>query len=204
MNKKVDANELPVEFHNINLLRAVIIPKNGSVTLQITLLEQTGEFSISEGGAVCCTGQINLIPDNELRLNHNLVKKVTDKDAILLKTKDIYKEMRIRGYDYSGMFQGLVEASSDGSHGKVRWNGNWVTFTDCMLQMAVFGDQSSRTLHLPTFIEYVRIDSKYLLTCADEMRKETGKSIFDVHFDKYANIGMTKGVLVKGLKVNKT
>lgn len=202
MNKKVDANELPVEFHNINLLRAVIIPKNGSVTLQITLLEKTGEFSISESGSICCTGRINLIADNELRLNHNLVKTVTDKDAILLKSKDIYKELRIRGYDYSGMFQGVLEAMSDGSIGKIKWNGNWVTFTDCMLQMAVFGNQSSRTLHLPTFIEYVRIDSKYLLTCADEMRKDTGKSIFEIQYDKYANTCMTKGVIVKGLKAS--
>ena len=202
LNKKVDANELPVEFHNINLLRAIIIPKNGSATLQITLLEQTGEFSIEESGSVCCTGRINLIQDNELRLNHNLVKKVTESDSILLKSKDIYKELRIRGYDYSGMFQGVVEAMSDGSEGKVKWQGNWVAFSDCMLQLAVFGNKSSRTLHLPTFIEYVRIDSKYLLTCADEMRKETGKSIFEVHYDRYANIGMTKGVIIKGLKAS--
>lgn len=198
MNKKIDANELPVEFHNINLQRAVIIPKNGSATLQITLLEQTGDFSISESGSVCCTGRINLIPNNELRFNHNLVKKVTEDDAILLKTKDIYKELRIRGYDYNGGFQGLVEALSDGSVGKVKWTGNWTTFTDAMLQMAVFGNQSSRSLFLPTFIEYVRIDSKYLLSCADEMRKETGKTIFEVTYDKYANIGMTQGVLIKG------
>lgn len=128
MNKKVDANELPVEFHNVNLQRAIIIPKNGSATLQITLLEQSGEFSISESGSICCTGRINLIPDNELRLNHNLVKTVTAEDAILLKSKDIYKELRIRGYDYSGMFQGVVEAMSDGSYGKVKWSGNWITF----------------------------------------------------------------------------
>lgn len=71
-----------------------------------------------------------------------------------------------------------------------------------MLQMAVFGNQANRTLHLPTFIEYVRIDSKYLLTCADEMRKETGQSVFDIYFDKYANTAATKGVLVKGLKAS--
>lgn len=35
--------------------------------------------------------------------------------------REIYKELRIRGYDYGSKFQGLVEARSDGAIGK--WKG---------------------------------------------------------------------------------
>ena len=35
----------------------------------------------------------------------------------LLLSKDIYKELRIRGYDYGPKFQGLVEARGDGRKG---------------------------------------------------------------------------------------
>lgn len=31
-----------------------------------------------------------------------------------LKTADIYKELRLRGYDYSSAFQGILESSTDG------------------------------------------------------------------------------------------
>ena len=35
----------------------------------------------------------------------------------ILQLKDIYKELRIRGYDYGPKFQGLVEARGDGRKG---------------------------------------------------------------------------------------
>jgi len=41
-----------------------------------------------------------------------------------LLNKDIYKELRIRGYDYGPKFQGLVEARGDGK------KGNKSSFTD--------------------------------------------------------------------------
>ena len=36
----------------------------------------------------------------------------------VLFTKDIYKELRIRGYDYGPKFRGLVEARGDGKRGR--------------------------------------------------------------------------------------
>lgn len=48
-------------------------------------------------------------------------------------------------------------ASFLGSHGKLLWNGNWVTFLDTMLHVTVLG-YPGRNLRLPTRIRSVCVD----------------------------------------------
>ena len=50
-------------------------------------------------------------------------------------SRDIYKELRLRGYQYSGGFCGLNSASVTGSKGHIAWTYNWVTFMDNMLHV---------------------------------------------------------------------
>lgn len=101
-----------------------------------------------------------------------------------LTAHDIYKELRLRGYDYGKTFQGILESKNEGINdaccyfflffhtlfcllaivmllpgdsGKLQWTGNWVTFLDTMLQMIVLG-LSGRSLRLPTRIRSVFVD----------------------------------------------
>lgn len=102
-----------------------------------------------------------------------------------LMASDVYKELRLRGYDYGKTFQGILESNqageagrslsalpesrscrgqenkrrrpSPGDEGKLQWTGNWVTFLDTMLQMLVVG-LSGRSLRLPTRIRSVCVD----------------------------------------------
>lgn len=77
-----------------------------------------------------------------------------------MSAKDIYKELRLRGYQYTDIFRGLKSASVTGSNGHIFWTYNWVTFMDNMLQMMILG-KNSRKLLVPTRIRKLIIDPKY-------------------------------------------
>lgn len=74
-------------------------------------------------------------------------------------TKDVYKEFRLRGYQYSGVFRAIKSATTDGSRGTIHWNANWVAFMDNMLQMKLLGIDC-RSLLVPTRIQKLVIDTK--------------------------------------------
>jgi fatty acid synthase len=76
-----------------------------------------------------------------------------------MKTKDIYKEFKLRGYQYSGVFRGLKSTSSTGRQGHITWAQNWVTFMDCMLQIKILG-MDTNCLYVPTGIQKLVIDPK--------------------------------------------
>lgn len=70
-------------------------------------------------------------------------------DFPLMQNRDFYKELRLRGYHYSGAFRSVMEARGDGLGGKVKWELNWVSFMDCLLQINILS-KDSRSLLLPT------------------------------------------------------
>lgn len=74
-----------------------------------------------------------------------------------MSARDIYKELKLRGYQYSGWFRGLNSASVSGNKGHVAWTGNWVTFMDIMLQMQIIG-YDTRELYVPTSIQKLVIN----------------------------------------------
>ncbi|XP_011707051.1 PREDICTED: fatty acid synthase-like, partial [Wasmannia auropunctata] len=72
-------------------------------------------------------------------------------------TRDIYKELKLRGYQYSGLFRGLKSASISGKNGHIIWRNNWVTFMDNMLQMYIIGCDT-RDLYVSTSIQKLVIN----------------------------------------------
>jgi len=82
-----------------------------------------------------------------------------DDEEEVMNTKDIYKELRLRGYQYSGIFRGLKSASMSGKKGHIAWMDNWVTFLDSMLQIMILG-MNTRDLYVPMRIQKIVIDTK--------------------------------------------
>ena len=74
-------------------------------------------------------------------------------------SRDVYKELRLRGYHYTGLFRGISSASVDGSKGRIAWADNWVAFMDNMLQLKILGTDS-RGLFVPTRINKLIIHPK--------------------------------------------
>lgn len=81
----------------------------------INIFDGSGEFELCEGGSVAVSGRI-FVPEDVDREMLELPPpaKTIDKNLITLNTSDIYKELRLRGYDYSGDFRGIIEADNKG------------------------------------------------------------------------------------------
>ena len=211
-----------VEFFNVTFSRATIVPRNKSVSFKITFLPDTGSFLLLESDAVCVSGQVKLhtrtpgeqtpttlspIEDTSTIKEEEKLKLIMDADknnGLKLTSSDIYKELRVRGYDYGPTFQGLIEASSDGSRGKVKWMGNWINFSDAVLQLAIFGTQK-RSLLLPTSIDYLKCDLARMTQCIELLSGQNDaqkESLISVTFDPIGNVGVCNGLILKGLKAS--
>ncbi|XP_006886190.1 PREDICTED: fatty acid synthase [Elephantulus edwardii] len=151
--------QMPVVFEDVTLHQATIIPKTGTVSLEVRLLEASCAFEVSENGNLIVSGKVSQWenPDPRLFDNHDGLATADPQATFRLTQGDVYKKLRLSGYDYGPYFQGILETSLEGTSGKLRWNNNWITFLDAMLQMVVLGP-SQRTLLLPTRIGALHID----------------------------------------------
>lgn len=132
----------------------------------------TGRFEVIDGDAAVVTGYVRSTnqPANE-KINAPIT---ADNEEECMSSRDVYKELRLRGYHYSGLFRSIDRATISGSKGHILWHNNWVAFMDNMLQMQILS-LDSRGLFVPTSIRKIVIDSKY-------------------HIQKYRDIGSeTKG-----------
>ncbi|XP_056626779.1 fatty acid synthase [Triplophysa dalaica] len=155
--------QTPVTFEDVTIHRATILPKTGSVQLEVRLMPATNRFEVSENGNLSVSGKVSVLEDAALEAFHAELAKPIAADQedpkLLLKAGDIYKELRLRGYDYGKTFQGILESNNAGDCGKLHWTSNWVTFLDTMLQMIVVG-LPGRSLRLPTRIRSVCVDPR--------------------------------------------
>lgn len=191
--------KLPVEFENVTLHRATILPKDQVVKFEVRMMEVNGEFTISEGGTVVVTGRIWVPEKNPLVFQNILTdgSVKADKSSIQLKPNDIYKELRLRGYDYGPTFRGIAEATSDSKIGKLKFS-NWVVLADTMLQVGILG-KSTRGLYLPVRFQSVRCDPQVLFNAVEQAGED---GLLDVVSDPRINATVVPGLEIQGLKVN--
>ncbi|XP_076014659.1 fatty acid synthase [Genypterus blacodes] len=189
----------PVIFEDVTLHRATILPTSGSVQLEVQLMAATSRFEVSENGHLTVSGKVSVLQDAALETFHSQLSKDVATDSedprIKLYTNDIYKELRLLGYEYGKPFQGILESSSKGDFGKLEWTGNWVTFLDTMLQIGILS-LSGRNLVLPTRIRSLCIDPALHLEKVSEYTE--GKQAVDVHTNHCLNIAIAGGVQLSG------
>ncbi|KAL0983890.1 hypothetical protein UPYG_G00134400 [Umbra pygmaea] len=190
----------PVTFEDITIHRATILPKTGSVQLEVRLMPATSRFEVSENGNLAVSGKVSILEDTALDSFRSQIGKPVageDGDAKLrLTAGDIYKELRLRGYDYGKTFQGILESNNTGDSGKLQWTGNWVTFLDTMLQMIVVG-LSGRSLRLPTRIRSVCVDPTMHQDAVTEYADD--KKAVVVHVNRCLDSIVAGGVQICGL-----
>jgi fatty acid synthase len=122
------------------------------------ILSGTGQFEIVEGGAA--------VVDGVVRMSANPVVEKTDMEIVanglddeVLTSEDVYKELKLRGYYYTGLYQSIKSATLNGSKGHIVWRNDWASFMDNMLQMQIL-NKDSRNLLIPTKIRKIVIDTK--------------------------------------------
>ena len=117
-----------------------------------------------ENDNICCLGKVHGPEEDILYLQSELKEYLNVKlenDFILTKD-DIYKDLRIRGYDYSGEFKKLKQIRTNDFQtfvGESEWNGNMVTLLDNLFQAQCLAIPF-RKLFVPYMLDCMRIDPK--------------------------------------------
>lgn len=189
-------DRLPVVMENIVFHRATILPKDGSVKFGLNFFDGSGKFEICEGGSLAVSGTIK-VPENiemeELPLDPMPYDK---KSGLVLERGDVYKELRLRGYDYGGLFRGINKTDTAANAGELEWANNWISFMDTMLQFSIMG-KDLRELYLPTRIERVTINPEKQTSM---LEKTTDK--LDCYMYKDINVIKSGGVEMRGLRAS--
>lgn len=190
-------NGMNIEFENVKFLRATSLTPNTPVNLTIVIHCGSGAFEISEGKTAIVTGTIRSvkekIPMTEISEQHNGNCPKLTKD-------DFYKELRLRGYNYAGIFQSVAEANGDGTCGKIAWiDNNWPAFMDCLLQVNILSIDS-RSLYLPTSIRKICINTEAHLEAIASADAEN--PTLAVRMSKDLNTVVCGGIEITGMTVN--
>uniref|UniRef100_A0A8C0FTT8 Fatty acid synthase n=1 Tax=Bubo bubo TaxID=30461 RepID=A0A8C0FTT8_BUBBB len=186
-----------VMFEEVTIHQATILPKKGSVQLEVRLMPASHCFEVSGNGNLSVSGKISLLENTALKNFHN--QQVDFQTQVDMSSKsgllkeDVYQELHLRGYNYGPTFQGVLECNSEG---KVLWNGNWVTFLDTLLHVIILGE-TGRSLRLPTRIRSVCIDP--VLHQEQVCQYQDNVEAFDVVVDHCLNSLKAGGVQINGL-----
>ncbi|KAI1292281.1 Fatty acid synthase [Halotydeus destructor] len=217
--------EIPIEFRDVVFCRATVM-NNQETSFEITISETSGNFEVKESDTVVVKGNIRIDAHS---LNKVEPEPVAD-DVVTLSGKDIYKEFRVRGYDYGQYFQGLSEAKANGREGKITWRDiisestkdtlnleleadfanlwlrSWIPFVDAMFQLDILKEENdSRSLFVPTRIESMRINPAKMRQNIEQSPKfldplTMNQSSVLNVYGRFDNLTWTDGLLVKGLK----
>lgn len=190
---------MKVVFEDVKFMRATSMQENKDILITISIHRVSGRFEIVEGRSAIAQG---IIRTGE---NENMTEIITDQSKISVKLSqaDFYKELRLRGYFHKGLFRAVTEISSDGSEGKIKWNEEWTTFIDCLIQFLVL-TKNTRALVLPTNIRKLVIDPQLQLQC---LRQIVGdEKLLSVQFCPKINVVKAGGVEIhefEGSAVNR-
>ncbi|XP_030317388.1 fatty acid synthase [Calypte anna] len=173
-----------VKFEDVTIHQATILPKNGSVQLEVRLMPASHSFEVSGNGNLAVSGKISLLENTALKPADFHTRAGMGLKPGLLK-EDIYQELHLRGYNYGPTFQGVLECNSEASAAKVLWNGNWVTFLDTLLHVIILSD-TGRSLRLPTRIRSVCVDPvlHQEMVCQYQDNVEVCDAVVDLCLDR--------------------
>ncbi|CAK9827746.1 Fatty acid synthase [Anthophora retusa] len=193
-----DFEKMPVVFENVKFERATIMPKEGSVKFLINIFIGTNDFEVCENGSVAVTGKI-YVPENpeKMLLDIPPVVPKVERDLLDLDMNDIYKELRLRGYDYSGPFRGVKCTNNRGGAGRLNWD-NWIAFMDTMLQFKIL-ENESRGLYVPVRMQYAAINPTVHLDIVKNLKEDEGVPAYS-----YPNINVIKsgGIEIRKMKAS--
>lgn len=106
-------SEIPVVFEDVRFQRIINIPKNGVIEFIVMIQKRSGIFEVVENGAPVVTGCLFISTDVEKDMI-DMPPHLDEPSDTDLYNKDIYKELRLRGYNYTGLFRNLNRINIDG------------------------------------------------------------------------------------------
>ncbi|XP_055853304.1 fatty acid synthase-like [Episyrphus balteatus] len=156
--------ERAVEFENVRFVRATTLTEDSKVELTVMIHYATGDFEIIEGESLVASGTVREIKDAKTPTEIPFQPfDTTYEEEFHMTAKDLYKELKLRGYYYNGAFRAIETVRGDGHVARLKWTGNWVTFMDCLLQTQILR-KDSRELCVPVKIQKIRIFGRHHLS----------------------------------------
>ncbi|KAG5667645.1 hypothetical protein PVAND_015619 [Polypedilum vanderplanki] len=185
-------DKFDVEFEDVKFLRACNIPADpNGIKLTVVVQRGSGKFEIINGKSTVCTGIVRIASESKMRQFYH-----EDSKKIELKAKDFYKELRLRGYNYKGLFKSVISSQSDGSSGNIKWQSNWIVFLDCLLQLQILS-RDTRSLVLPVGIKKLTIKTRDHLALASKLDKN---GVFKAFYSSKLKILQCGGVEIRGVQ----
>nr|XP_034827721.1 fatty acid synthase isoform X1 [Maniola hyperantus] len=191
--------EVSVVFENVRFQRATNIPKDGNLEFIVMIQKGSGQFEIVESGASIVTGCI--YAKKNVGQDYRVLPpapEATGPNVKHMLTKDFYKELRLRGYQYSGIFRSIIGCNIEGTRGRLAWSNNWVAFMDCMLQMRIVS-QDTRGLFVPTRIQKLCIDANMHYDAISKMNPDSTRQSFEIRVYPHVDVIRAGGVEIRGL-----
>ncbi|XP_049519259.1 fatty acid synthase-like [Dermacentor silvarum] len=190
--------KVPVVLEDVRFHQATIIQTNGTTRFSVNIMEGSGQFEISEAGAVAASGRIRMAAENEKIIDMEPpCPNAADIASCDLDAEDVYKELRLRGCEYYGQFQGILKANIKTRNALLKWDNNWIPFIDTMLHGSCLA-YPKRALKLPVKIISCRIDPVVHM----EMTKKATESGVGYVYDKSLHTCRSGGIILQGLKFN--
>ncbi|XP_036148675.1 fatty acid synthase isoform X2 [Monomorium pharaonis] len=195
MMKGLMFSTVPIIFRDVKFIRATHLTTNNTVTLRIAI-QKDGSFEITEGDGIVVTGVAydTSNPKQEMT-STDLLSEIDDEEEMT--ARDIYKELKLRGYQYSGWFRELKSASVSGNKGHIVWK-NWVTFMDNMLQMRLIG-YDTKGLYVPTSIQKVVINPELHISTLRHYADYVTDTILPVQIYREIDSIIAGGIEIQGL-----
>ena len=115
--------DTPIELRGVALNRATILSEKQVTSLKTRILPGVGKLEFEHEGDIIASGNISF--------EHGKVPTVEDVEQAIssepseylpLSMDDIYKEFRLRGYNYTGLFKGIHKIDNEGM--------SWLIFGD--------------------------------------------------------------------------
>ncbi|XP_070380712.1 fatty acid synthase-like [Dermacentor albipictus] len=189
--------ETPVIFEDVKIQRATILPLVGSVRIQVTIMPASGEFEVCESRTVVAKGRVRMAEEGKTVLLKEPPGTSGETTAYDMDSVDVYKELRLRGYQFDGAFRGVLEANSQKPCAKLKWEENWVTFMDALCHVSFLWNQH-RTFDVLVSIQSCRIDPKVQAEIMDIVGDKGMAAVYNPHL----NLRRAGGVEIEGLRVN--
>ena len=179
--------KLKVIFEEVKFMRATSMQKDQDISVTIVINRASGHFEITEGKTALAQGIIKAAENVVM----SEMTALEDENPNILLEADFYKELRLRGYHHQGLFKAVTEIRDDGLAGKIKWNNNWTTFTDCLIQFFVLM-KDTRMLVLPTSLRKMVIDPQLHLQILSEL--EGNEKLLEVNNCPYRRIIRSGGI----------
>ena len=125
-----------------------------------------------ENNNICCFGKMRTTDEYSLYVQDLIEENNNfDEKEVVLEESDIYKDLRVCGYDYGLFFRRMKNLRTKDYKtffGSIEWEGNWVTFMDGLLQtMAI--TLPYRKLMVPVMIKRLTCDPKISFAKINEL-----------------------------------